>query len=122
MFRCILTDYILFYKTIKFKFDRLKPTIMEVPKNHLEHIMLHEFNKGNSAAGAARNIHTVYGKKFMNKKTYRKWFAKFRIGNFTLEDEDRTKSPVDFDDKLLEPGFEENSLYQLSSLTALKSS
>ena len=62
---------------------------MEVPKNHLRHVMLYEFKKGNSAAETARNIHSVYGEECVNERTCRRWFAKFRGGDFTLKDEDR---------------------------------
>ena len=42
---------------------------MEVPRNHLRHIMLYEFKNGNSADKAARNIISVYEKKCENKRT-----------------------------------------------------
>ena len=63
---------------------------------------------GNSAAKMARNVHSVYGEEYMNERTCRRWFAKFRSGDFTLEDADRTGHPVEFDDTLLEAALEEN--------------
>ena len=106
---------------------KLKFANMEVPKNYLRHIMHYEFKKGNSAAKAARNIHSVYGKECVNKRTCRRWFAKFRSGDFTIEDEDRTRRPVEFDNKLLEAAFEENPEFKpynclSSSSTTWKSS
>lgn len=95
---------------------------MEVPKNHLRHIMLYEFKKGNSAAEAARNIHSVYGEECVNERTCRRWFAKFRGGDFTLEDEDRTGRPVEFDEKLLEAALEENPALSVEELAVVLSS
>jgi len=34
---------------------------MEVTKEHIRHILLYEFNKGNNATESARNIKAVYG-------------------------------------------------------------
>jgi len=33
---------------------------MEVTKEHIRHILLYEFNKGNNATKSARNIKTIY--------------------------------------------------------------
>ena len=75
--------------------------------------MLSEFKNGNSAAETVRNIHSVYGEECVNERTCRRWFAKFRSGDFTLEDKDRTGRPVEFDGTLLEAALEENPSYQL---------
>ena len=61
---------------------------MEVPKNHLKHVMLYEFKKENSVAEMAKNIHFVYGEEYVNKRTCIRWFSKFRSGDFVLEDKD----------------------------------
>lgn len=95
---------------------------MEVSKEHLRHIMLYEYKKGNSAAEATRNIHSVYGKECLNERTCRRWFAKFRSGDFSLEDEDRTGRPVEFDDKLLEALLEENPALSVEELAIKLSS
>ena len=89
---------------------------MEVPKNHLRHIMLYEFKKGNSATETARNIHSVYGEEYVNERTCRRWFAKFRSEDFTLEDDDRTGRPVEFDYMLLETALEENPCVSVEEL------
>jgi len=34
---------------------------MEVTKEHIRHILLYEFNKGNNATESARNIKAVWG-------------------------------------------------------------
>ncbi|XP_013773352.1 histone-lysine N-methyltransferase SETMAR-like [Limulus polyphemus] len=78
--------------------------------------MLYEFKKGNYAAEATRNIHSAYGEECLNEKTCRRWFAKFRSGNFSLEDEDRTRRPVEFDDILLVASLEENPAVSVEEL------
>ena len=83
--------------------------------------MLYEFKKGNLAAEMARNIHSVYGEECVNKRTYR-WFAKFRNGDFTLEDKDQTRHPVEFDNTLLEAALEENPSVSAEELTRKLSS
>lgn len=52
-------------------------------------------------AEATRNIHSTYGDECLNQRTCRGWLAKFRSKNFSLEDEERTGCPIEFDDKLL---------------------
>ena len=84
--------------------------------------MLYEFKKANSAAETARNIHSVYGEECVNERTRRRWFAKFRSGDFTLEDEDRTGRPVEFDDMLLEAALEENPSVSVEELVRKHSS
>ena len=58
----------------------------------------------------------------MNKRTCRRWFAKFRSGDFILEDEDRTGCPVEFNDTLLEVALEENPSVSVEELTRKLSS
>ncbi|CAI9740340.1 Hypothetical predicted protein [Octopus vulgaris] len=89
---------------------------MEVSKERLRHTMLYECKKRNSAAEATRNMHSVYGKECLNERTCRRWFAKFRSGDFSLEDEDRIGCPIEFDDKLLEALLEENPALSVEEL------
>ena len=65
-----------------------------MPKNHVRHIMLHEFKNGNLTAEPDINTYSVYGKKCANERTFRRWSAKFRSGDFTLDDNDRSGRPV----------------------------
>ena len=58
----------------------------------------------------------------MNERTCRRWFAKFRSGDFTLEDEDQTGRPVEFDDALLEAALEENPSASVEELARKLSS
>lgn len=56
----------------------------------IRHLLLYEFNRGSKATEAARNIRAVYGEKFLAESTARKWFARFREGNFDLNDAPRS--------------------------------
>ena len=56
---------------------------------HFRHLMLYEFRKGSSVTIAMKNICAVYGENALSSRTCRKWFQRFRAGNFCLEDEER---------------------------------
>ncbi|XP_014768378.1 histone-lysine N-methyltransferase SETMAR-like [Octopus bimaculoides] len=74
---------------------------MGVSKEHLKHIMLYNFKQGNSAAEATRNIHSVYGEVCLNERSCRRWFAKFKNGDFSLKERPRIGRPVEFNDEFL---------------------
>jgi len=63
--------------------------IMEATKEHIWHILLYEFNKGNNATESAKNIKAVYEDRTINVSQCQRWFQKFRAGNCSLEDEPR---------------------------------
>lgn len=69
---------------------------------HLRHILLFEFNRGSNASESARNICGVYGKGFVAERTARKWFSRFKNGNFDMSDEQRTGRPSGFNEERLE--------------------
>ena len=63
----------------------------QVNKNeHFRHCILFAFNQGNTAVETARNICLVYGEDALNVRTVRRWFCRFRSGNFYLKDMERT--------------------------------
>jgi len=47
---------------------------MEVTKEHIQHILLYEFNKGNNATESARNIKAVYGDRTISVNQCQWWF------------------------------------------------
>jgi len=71
---------------------------MEVTKEYIRHILLYEFNKGNSAMESARNIKGVYGDQTISVNQCQRWFQKFRAGNYSLEDEPRPGRSVELDE------------------------
>lgn len=56
-------------------------------------IFLYEFKLNQSAAETARKINQAFGNDSVNERTVRRWFAKFRSGDFSLEDEPRSGRP-----------------------------
>ena len=81
----------------------------QVDKNdHFRHLLLFEFNKRSNASQAARNICAVYGEDSINERTARRWFLRFREGNFGLEDTPRTGRPSEFDEERLNSLVHEN--------------
>lgn len=54
---------------------------------------LYEFDRGLSAAKAAKNIRETYGEDAMSDSNCRKWFARFRDGDRSLQDLPREGRP-----------------------------
>lgn len=71
---------------------------MQEQKIHFRHLMIFYFRKGKSAAQTVNKICSVYGDDAVGESTVRKWFARFRTGNFELEDVKRTGRPSTVDD------------------------
>ena len=65
---------------------------------HFRHLMLYEFRKGSSVTIATKNMCAVYGENALSSRTCRKWFQRFRAGNFCLEDEERSGRPPQTDE------------------------
>ena len=74
---------------------------MDIPggkKTHFRHLLYFAFRRGQKASEAAREICAVYGEDAIAERTARDWFAKFKNGNFDLEDTPRTGRPTEFDE------------------------
>ena len=63
---------------------------MECKNEHFRHILLFYFHKGKNAAQAAKKLRDVYGEKALKERQCRNWFDKFRSGDFSLKDEERS--------------------------------
>lgn len=74
---------------------------MDKEKLHFRHVMLYEFRKGITVGTATKNIQDVYLDRAPALRTVKKWFAKFRRGDFNLEDEPRSERSSDIDDDVL---------------------
>lgn len=81
---------------------------MESYKEHFRHIMLYKFNEGKNATEAANDIKAVYKNEAPCESTCRYWFARFKNGNFDLNDEPREGRPKTMDNAQLEALLEEN--------------
>ena len=70
--------------------------------------LLHYFNIKKTAAESHRILVEVYGEHALAKWTFQKWFARFKSGDFGLEDEERPGQPKKFEDKELEALLDED--------------
>ena len=88
---------------------------------HFRHLMLYEFQKGSSVTIATKNICAVYGENALSSRTCRKWFQRFRAGNFCLKDEERSGRPPQTDeDKIRDLVEKSRSLTVQEMLNILK--
>jgi len=51
-----------------------------------DHCLLYEFNRKSNAAEAAKNLRQTYGENSLSDSQCRKWFARFRSGDHSLQD------------------------------------
>lgn len=71
---------------------------MERSNEHFRHILLFYFRKGKKAADVHKKICAVYGDDCLTERTCQNWFKKFRSGDFSLKDEQRSGRPTEVDD------------------------
>ena len=60
-----------------------------------------------------KKICTVYGQGAVTKRTCQKWFAKFRAGDFSLDDAPGSGRPVEVDSHQIETFIENNQRYTM---------
>ena len=65
-------------------------------------VLLHYFNMKKTAAESHRILMEVYGEPALAERTCQKWFARFKSGDFGLEDEERSGQPKKFEYEELE--------------------
>ena len=61
-----------------------------------------------TAAESHRILEEVYGEHALAERTCQKWFARFKSGDFGLEDEERPAQPKKFEDEELEALLDED--------------
>ena len=59
-------------------------------KKRFRHIMFYYFKKGKNTTEMQKKICSVYGEGAVTDQTCQKWFAKFRAGDFSLDDAPRS--------------------------------
>ena len=77
---------------------------------HFWHITLY-FKKGKNATETHKKICAMYGEGAVTDRTCQKWFAKFRAGDFLLDDAPWSCRPVEVDSDQIETIIENNLCY-----------
>ena len=74
---------------------------MECKNEHFRHILLFYFRKEKNAAQVTKKLRDLYGKEALKDRQCRNWFDKFRSGDFSLKDEQRSGRPNEvYDDQI----------------------
>ena len=61
---------------------------------NIRHILQFYFDKGTNAVQACEESCVVYGQGTLSKATAKRWFSRFRSGNFYVKDAFRTWWPI----------------------------
>ena len=77
-------------------------------KVFLREVLLHYFNMKKTVVESHRILVEVYGEHALAELTCQKWFARFKSGDFGLEDEEHLGQPKKFEDEELEALLDEN--------------
>ncbi|GFV10470.1 histone-lysine N-methyltransferase SETMAR [Trichonephila clavipes] len=74
---------------------------MSEEKLHSGYCMLFEFQKGDNAMGAERNLCDMFGDAAETVRKCQRWFNKFCLGDFSMKDEPRSGKPSYVSDEVL---------------------
>ncbi|XP_017796822.1 PREDICTED: histone-lysine N-methyltransferase SETMAR-like [Habropoda laboriosa] len=89
---------------------------MEGNKVHYRHLMLFFYRKGKNATQAAIKIGAVYGKGAIAERIVRKWFARFKTGDFNPDDQERPGRPSTTHEDQIKTLIENNPRYTTREL------
>ena len=85
---------------------------MEGKKQHFQHIMLYYFKKGKNATEMQKkDLCSVWRRCCETDRTCQKWFARFRAGDFSVDDAPQLGRPVEVDSDQIETLIENNQRY-----------
>ncbi|XP_020289890.1 histone-lysine N-methyltransferase SETMAR-like [Pseudomyrmex gracilis] len=82
---------------------------MNIDRVHLRVIMMYEFRRGTRISNTVKNICDVFGENAVSIPTCERWFAKFKRGDFNLEDQPRSGRPSGIDDDIVRNLVDANS-------------
>ena len=71
---------------------------MECKNKHFRHNLIFYFRKQKKAIETAKMLRDVYGHEVLKDRECQNWFYKFRSGDFSLKDEQRSGRPNEVDD------------------------
>ena len=71
---------------------------MEEQDVHFRHILLYYFRKGKNASQAHKKLCAVYGNEALKERQCRNWFVRFRSGDFSLKNAQRSGRPIEVDE------------------------
>ena len=89
---------------------------MEENKVHFRHLMLFFYRKGKNVTQAANEICAVYGEGAVTDRTVRKWFTRFKAGDFSLKFQERSDRPPTTDEDQIKTLIENNPRYTTRKL------
>ena len=93
---------------------------MECKNEHFRRNLLFYFCTGKNAVQAAKKLCDVYGEEALKERQCRNWIDKFRFGNFSLKDEQRSGPPNEVDDDQIEAIIESHHHKQHRKLNCMK--
>lgn len=85
-------------------------------KQHFREVLLFYFNWDKSASEAHRILVEVYGESAPSNKTCFRYFQRFKKGDFSVEDKERSGRPKKYEDSELEALLEEDPNQSLREL------
>ena len=77
-------------------------------KEHFRAIFLYEYRLGTKAAETTRKIQDAFGEEAVNVRTVQRWFARFRSGDESFEDDHAGGHPPALDNGQLKTVVEQN--------------
>ena len=83
---------------------------------HLRYILFYEYKKENNAASAFKNICATYSEGSLLGRTCRKWFTRFREGNFNPHGESCPGRPSDCNEEAIRGHLSKHSRQSTSEL------